>query len=266
MGAVQLVFPQGKFKALTFSYDDGTLADERLISLFNRYQLKGTFHLCSGWLDEEGKCASSQVAQVYNGHEVACHTVTHPTLTRLPDESIIEEIRENRKHLEQLVSKPVRGFSYPNGAYNTRIKNMLPMLGIDYARVVNATGNFYMPDNWYEWEPTCHHNDDLLHRGEQFIQQNKSQYISLMYVWGHSYEFDRDQNWDVIEQFCERMSEQDNIWFATNEQIRSYVKRYEGLQFSADVSTVYNPFAESVWLRRDNRLYEVRAGEILHLY
>lgn len=43
-------FPDGKRKALTFSYDDGNEEDVRLIGLMNRYGLKGTFNLNSGLL------------------------------------------------------------------------------------------------------------------------------------------------------------------------------------------------------------------------
>ena len=40
----------GKMKALTFSYDDGTLQDRRLVEIFNKYGLKATFNLNSGLL------------------------------------------------------------------------------------------------------------------------------------------------------------------------------------------------------------------------
>ena len=37
----------GKLKAVTFSFDDGITQDIRLIELFNKYGLKGTFNLNS---------------------------------------------------------------------------------------------------------------------------------------------------------------------------------------------------------------------------
>ena len=36
-----ICFPNGKFKVLTMSYDDGKLEDRRLIEIFNRYHIKG---------------------------------------------------------------------------------------------------------------------------------------------------------------------------------------------------------------------------------
>ncbi len=42
------MFPDNKYKALTFSYDDGVEQDRRLVKLFNQYNLKATFNLNSG--------------------------------------------------------------------------------------------------------------------------------------------------------------------------------------------------------------------------
>lgn len=39
----------GKKKAVTFSFDDGVTQDIRLIEIFNKYGLKGTFNLNSGF-------------------------------------------------------------------------------------------------------------------------------------------------------------------------------------------------------------------------
>lgn len=46
---------QGKMKAITFSYDDGVTQDRRLVELFNRYGVKGTFNLNSELLGRDGE-------------------------------------------------------------------------------------------------------------------------------------------------------------------------------------------------------------------
>ena len=38
----------GKYKALTFSFDDGNFDDIRLIKIMNKYGIKGTFNINSG--------------------------------------------------------------------------------------------------------------------------------------------------------------------------------------------------------------------------
>lgn len=42
------IYPNGKRRIVTFSYDDGPAQDERLVALFNRYGVKATFHLNGG--------------------------------------------------------------------------------------------------------------------------------------------------------------------------------------------------------------------------
>ena len=47
MRSVFMRYPDGKAKAVTFSYDDGVCQDKRLAELFDQYGLKATFnHNC----------------------------------------------------------------------------------------------------------------------------------------------------------------------------------------------------------------------------
>lgn len=70
-------FPGGKHKVLTMSYDDGRLEDRRLVELFNRYGIRGTFNL-NGGLPRPERIPESEWVELYKGHEVACHTYHHP--------------------------------------------------------------------------------------------------------------------------------------------------------------------------------------------
>lgn len=40
----------------------------------------------------------------------------------------------------------------------------------------------------------------------------------IFYVWGHSYEFDGDGNWDRIEKLCKMLSGRDDIFCCTNSE------------------------------------------------
>lgn len=42
------LYPGGKAKVVTFSYDDGVRFDGKLIEIFNRHGMKGTFNLNAG--------------------------------------------------------------------------------------------------------------------------------------------------------------------------------------------------------------------------
>ncbi|ACT02725.1 polysaccharide deacetylase family protein [Paenibacillus sp. JDR-2] len=263
--AIVMCFPEGRHKALTLSYDDGRFADRRLVDIFNRYGLKGTFHLNSGLLGTNDRIGGDEVRSLYAGHEVSAHTLTHPTIARCPNEQIVYEVMEDRRNLERIVGYTVRGMSYPNGSYNNRIKQLLPGLGIEYARVVPSTGHYGMPDDWHEWQPTCHHNRDLMKHAEEFAGLQKSQYLYLMYVWGHSYEFDSDNNWELMEQFGQFIGGNPTIWYCTNMELVDYAKAFEGLKFAADLSFVYNPSAIGVWLKVDAETVEVKGGQQISL-
>lgn len=260
MARVTVAFPGGKHKALTMSYDDGRAADRRLVEIFNRYGIKGTFHLNAGLMDDGDRIRPEEARSLYAGHEISAHTLTHPTIERCPKETLIYEIMEDRKRLERITGYPVRGMSYPNGSHNRAIRELLPQLGIEYARVVPSTEQFGMPDDWHHWQPTCHHNRNLMQLAETFADLHKRQYLYLMYVWGHSYEFDQDGNWELMEQFCRFIGGRDDIWYATNIEIAAYMQAFERLQFAADCSFVRNPSAASVWLYADERLIEVPGG------
>ncbi len=265
MPKILLAFPEGKHKVLTMSYDDGRTADRKLVSIFNQYQIKGTFHINSGMLGDGDRIGEQEIAPLYKGHEVSAHTLTHPTIARCPKEQIVEEIMEDRKRLEGITGYTVRGMSYPNGSFSRPIKEMLPYLGIEYARVVQSTGQFGMPDDLHEWKPTCHHKANLMYLAENFAQLHKKQYLYMMYVWGHSYEFDLDQNWQLIEGFCQFIGNRPDIWYATNLEIVDYLNAFQQLKFSASSRFVWNPSAASVWLSVNDNIVEVKGGSQLQL-
>ena len=267
---VYISFPEGKAKALTMSYDDGKLQDERLLGIFNKYGIKGTFNLNFGLMGLNNKpprFEKEQIKELYKGHEIATHTMEHPTIARCPLTYVAEQIMEDRKGLEKALGTLVRGHAYPNGSYSEEIKTLFRQLGIAYARVVETTGGFELPEDFMEWKATCHHNDpQLMEKARFFAEFNKPQYLKLMYVWGHRYEFDNNYNWNVIEEFCEYMGGRDDIWYATNIEIVDYMNAAKNLKFAADGEAVYNPNAASVWLALNGQITaEIPGGQYVDL-
>ena len=252
-------FPGGKHKALTFSFDDGRVEDRRLVELFNQYGMKGTFNLNSGLHNAE-RIPVSEYKELYRGHEVACHTVLHPTIARSPLDQVAQQVLEDRRALEELVETPVRGLAYPNGSYTHKIMELLPALGIRYARTVRSTQGFAIPEDFTEWDPTCHFRRGMLELGQKFLTMHKTQYLYLMYVWGHSYELPEQDGWAQVEQFCQMMSHQDDIWYATNIEIVDALEDAARLQFTVDGDLCYNPNAASCWVSVGGKIYELPGG------
>jgi len=271
-----MLLKDGKKKVLTFSYDDGVVQDIRLIGIFDKYGLKGTFNINTGlYLPEDaereryyGRMELSEAKALYtnSGHEVAVHGLTHPFLEKLTKTAVLTEILEDRKNIEAEYGTLARGMAYPYGTYNDDVLDALRACGICYSRTVRSTGTFGFPENWLLLDPTCHHNDPkLMELAERFVSAEiePARGVQMFYVWGHSYEFDNNDNWHVIEELAAYVSHKEDVWYATNIEIFDYVQAYKALQCSVDEKIVHNPSAIDVWFFKDGKSYCVKAGETL---
>ena len=280
--ALHMRFPGGLAKALTLSYDDNVEQDVRMIEILNQYGIKATFNLNSGvyapegTVYEEGKIhrvmSRSQVSALYtdSGHEVAVHAYTHPFLEQLPQPMTAYQILKDREALEEQFGCIVRGMAYPYGTYNDEVVEVLRNCGIAYARTVVSTKKFAIPTDWLRMPATCHHkSSELMELAESFITKKVGSNDPLLfYLWGHSYEFEADDNWNVIEEFAEYMGGRSNVWYATNIEIYEYIEAYKRLVFSVDGSAIYNPTAIDLWCafgRSEDPIIKLPAGETVYL-
>lgn len=265
MKLITPLFPSGVNKALTMSYDDGQEYDIRLAELFRQYGIKGTFHLNSGRLGEDGFIKKEQISIVYKGHEVSVHGVNHAAMTQINDISLLNEIANDKKELEQLCGYIVRGMSYPYGAYNSHVIEMAKHCGMEYSRTVYTTNEFFIPDDFMQWHPTAHHdNPNLRNLWEQFLQPNWSSLL-LFYVWGHSFEFERNNNWNQIEEFCKIASGKEEVWYATNIEIKEYMMALRNLVYSTEEDIIYNPSAQEVWICAEKNPICILAGQTIKI-
>lgn len=258
-------FPGGRHKVLTMSYDDGQIHDRRLVEIFNKNGIKGTFHLNSGLMERDAnRIRPEEIKTLYAGHEVSAHTYTHPTIERCPNPQVVQQVLLDRQHLEDACGYPVRGMSYPNGSVSEDIVGLLPYCGIEYSRTVVSTYDFKLPQNYLLWNPTCHHSQ-LGDLPDRFLELFKTQYLYIMYVWGHSYEFDRDGSWNIIEDFCAKMGGHEDIWYATNIEIVDYMNAAKNLRYTAACDKVYNPSAIPVWISVDGNIHKIDGGMTVQL-
>ena len=269
----------GKLKALTFSYDDGVTQDKRLVDLFNKYGMKATFNFNCEYT-RKTNFTKEEINEYFlsKGHEIAVHGANHRATGNLRPTEGIAEVLDCRRELEDTFDGIIRGMAYPdtgitligNGCTYERIKSYLTDLGIAYARTLGGDNNsFRLPEDFHAWMPTAHHNNPkIMEYIDEFLAIDTStktyypkRYPRLFYIWGHSYEFDRNGNWDHMERICKRFSEAEGVWFATNIEIYDYVQAYNSLIFSADSRRVYNPTATAVWIDVDGRCVRIGAGE-----
>lgn len=267
-----MLYKGGKPKALTFSYDDGEKQDIRLIELFNKYGLKGTFNLNSGLMSEKidpnsSKVALEQIPEVYKGHEVAVHAVNHPFLEKLHPTEIVTEILNDRKTLEKYTGYVVRGMAYPFGTYNSDVLRIIKDCGIKYSRGVGAHHRFTVSQKWLEMDTTCHQADErAFELAEQFVNGKLSNDWRttegwLFYIWGHSYEYRTEADWERMENLCKILANRDDVWYATNIELYDYIEAYRSLSFSVENDMVYNPSAFDIYMKHGGKTYVIPAGE-----
>ena len=227
----------GKKKAITFSYDDGVTQDINLIEMMNKYNLKGTFNLNSELLGKPGilirenqkishyKIRPEDVKYVYDGHEVAVHTLTHPLLTELSDREILRQVDEDRKNLQELVGYEVVGMAYPCGGQNNddRVAQVIrENTPLRYCRTITNTDSFAPQSNLHRFNPNVYHVmefDRLMEMGRRFLESDTEE-PQILYVWGHSYELDfHPDNRVKMEEFFKLIANHPDIYYGTNAEV-----------------------------------------------
>ena len=277
-----LRFPGGKIKAVTLSYDDGVLADIKLANTIDKYGLKCTFNL-NCYFDRPGKMTADQVREhiLAKGHEIAVHGEQHIAPGVSHSSLVIRDIARCRETLEDEFGILVRGMAYPDSGitkmhgsnHYEEIRNYVRSLGIVYSRTLGGDNDkFLLPEDFIAWVPTAHHkNQNLMNYVERFVNIKEENLYSarrhpyLFYLWGHSYEFDNDNNWDLLEKFCEAIGGKDDTWYATNMEIYEYTTAFNSLVYSANGKKIYNPSRIDVFINVDGCGYVVKSGETIEV-
>lgn len=217
-------------KALTFSYDDGIEQDRKLVEIFNKYGMKATFNLNTGIQTPESnfeiegvyinRMKQEGLEELYRGHEIATHGLTHAAPTGMTKEQLDKEFLTDMSNIERIYGTYPVGMAYAYGCVDDEVVKYLKSIGIKYGRTVEASHSFEIPKEPLKLKATCHHDDDMLFElAEKFLKAEQEENEQMLfYVWGHSYEFDVNNNWDRIEEFCKMMSGKADIFYGTNRE------------------------------------------------
>ncbi len=259
MNNIIMTWPDFKFKALTLSYDDGVTTDVRFIELINKHGLKSTFYINSMIYGKGGetfpkgqfgRLSRDEATALYkdSGHEIALHTLHHKLLTDLSNEEVRTEILEDKRNLERQFGCIVRGMAYPMGGFSEEIERIAKSCGLDYARGSNSSCNYHIPQKWITLTPTCYHSHPRFKELYEAFIEKTSRWAELFFLRGHSYEFEKADNWELIEEFCEKIGDRSDIWYATNGEVFDYVTAFNALQYSANVDRIHNPSSIPVYV------------------
>ena len=227
------MFPGNKRKAVTFSFDDGVVQDRRLVKLFNKYGFKCTWNINSALLNFPGQITDRghtvdyskidiyEVKSLYQGHEVAVHSLFHPDLRQESDDSVRLNIETDRLILEKLVGYPIIGMAYPGGVFDDRVVDIIKnKTAIKYSRTIQNTYNFGRQEDLLRFNPTVHSMDfdNLSKLIDKFIEM-KPEEDQILFIWGHAYELDFKDTWDRFEEIIKKLAHRDDIFYGTNKEV-----------------------------------------------
>lgn len=276
-------YPRGLSKAVTLSYDDGTPSDMRLCDTITRHGMKGTFNLVGSEV-ETRRCLPLEYVKegmIARGHEITNHGYLHRAMDCIRTADAVAEVLDGRRALERELGIIIRAYTYADRCLRAdehpeiygRVRPILEDLDVTYARTAGADNDsFDLPTDFYQWMPTAHHNNPRLFDWiDRFTALDvDALYVAerrprLFYIWGHSREFDTNNNWERLDEICRRLGGRDDTWYATNGEIYDYVQAFRSLVFSADRLTVYNPTLIDVYLDCDGTPVTVPSGATVTL-
>lgn len=261
---IRKLYPGGKTKAFNITYDDGVEQDIRFVELLNRYGLKGTFNLNSqlmlqefAWTHPNGmevrRLPVDAVRHLYDGHEVASHTLTHPYMSELPEWEIMRQMGEDRRNLEAIFGREVKGFAVPFSYYSDTIARCAQNCGFEYARMSEFSGSYTPCRDWYYWKTGVYHiKENLTDFVAGFL--NTEEELAVCQIVGHSYDLDAEHLWGTMELICAAVSGQEDVWSCTNLELVRYLKAME--QFDGT-----NHSGQTLWFEVGGRIRTIHPGE-----
>lgn len=279
--SVNMRYPNGLAKAFTMSFDDGYKNDARFVESFLNYDLKATFYLSTGYIGGtsssiHAKMEDAVALYANTGMEIGSHTVNHQDLPTIYAESgnegLATEITADINALETAFGTDVIGMAYPGAPpyklTDDNVINFLKTAGIGFARTAGQeTYAFDLPTDWHRWHPSVGATsvDKVKELGETFVNMNVSAEPKLFYVWGHAYDIDNKWgSYSEFDAFAQSMSGKDDIWYATNGEIYSYVNAYNQMTVSVENDTVTNPTDKDLWFEYAGKTYKIAAGETVN--
>ncbi len=207
-------------------WDDGIVADIKLIEILRRYDAKATFNLNArlhegdrgnGWTFKETevlRLAKGELCSIYEGFTIANHSFSHPHLEQLPLDEAKSEIIDNRKILQDIFGQPIKGFAYPFGSYDESVIEIIKSAGHSYARTVKNITPSFPPKDPFEFHPSCH----FLSKDFWSIY-DASKESGVFYFWGHSYEMINQEMWTDFEGNIKKMNDDSDSEWADLEKL-----------------------------------------------
>lgn len=200
---------------IVLSFDDGTIYDKRFIDILNKYNVTCSFNLNSGlddfvWYYEENKpirrLKLKDNVSLYDRHEICSHSFSHPHMTQLNKEGIINEVKKDIETLKQTYKRNIDTFAFPFEDYNDEVIDIIrENTNIKNIRISKLDDSYMPKDRYHIHLNAFYDEENIYEKIEKFSKNNLKN--SLFVIVGHSYEFEVKNDWDKIEKLIKYLSE-----------------------------------------------------------
>ena len=225
-------------KYFTISFDDGITQDRKILDIYKKYGFtSGTFFINTGlfgarwdWVGQAvGKPGLSHLrwteaelrTGIYDGFDVAVHTLSHGSLKNFDEAKVIREVQQDADNIYAITGVYPVGMAWPGGdtEYTKATVGIVrDRTTIGFSRGTTSTGSFRLPKEWLKWMPTCSVSDPNLLKYAQKFLNSEAKSDMLFYVWGHGYELDLYDSWDRLDELIRMMTEAEDVVPVSNSE------------------------------------------------
>jgi len=199
-------------KYFIFSFDDGTVHDVKFLKLLKKYGFCGVFNLNSGLNDYVWESNGIPIVRpdlsknknLYDGQEIASHTLTHPHLTECDENEVIRQVQGDINNLENIYQRKIKSFAFPFDDWDERtIEVIKNHTSVENIRLSEIDENFDLPEDLYHINITALDLDRAEFLFDKFVQDERE---NLLFVFaGHSYDFYLNNSFEQLELFLKKI-------------------------------------------------------------
>ncbi|MBO5713567.1 MAG: polysaccharide deacetylase family protein [Clostridia bacterium] len=113
--------------SISFDCAYGVDYTDKLLQILNEYNVKCTFFAVEFWVDKYPEYAKKIVD---NGHELQTHSATHPKMSKLSKQEIVNELTTSINKIESVTGKKVTLFRAPYGDYDNLVIETASEMGL----------------------------------------------------------------------------------------------------------------------------------------
>ena len=205
-------------KIVCLSFDDGTIYDLKFIELLNKYNIKATLNLNSKlkdfiWYYENKpikRLDLEKYKDMYDGHEVASHSLTHPYFSSLSKEEVIRQVKEDIDNLSKIFNYKIEGFAFPfHDQTEENIQTIKNNVELSYIRYSFLDSCGVHKDRYHIHINALYDDVDIYDRLIEFKNSDKEN--ELFVITGHAYEFEVKNDWNKIEKLLKYLKNDKDI-------------------------------------------------------